>query len=74
MITEHLTGGELFERIKKLKIFSEKKASSYMKQILESVACLHQNNIMHRDLKPENILFIGDIDEKGKDKDKDRAE
>lgn len=31
MVTEHLSGGELFERIKKMQIFSEKRASELIK-------------------------------------------
>ncbi len=33
-----------------------KTATSYVKQILGALACVHQNNIVHRDVKPENVL------------------
>jgi len=28
-----------------------------MKQLLQGVKILHDNNIIHRDLKPDNIMF-----------------
>ena len=31
LITEYLSGGELFDRIKKMSYFSEKKASEFMR-------------------------------------------
>jgi serine/threonine protein kinase len=57
IITEYCSGGELYDRIKKLHTFSEKQAAMLMKQILSSVNYLHSNGIVHRDLKAENILF-----------------
>ncbi|WPB79722.1 protein kinase [Archangium violaceum] len=33
-----------------------KTATSYVKQVLGALACVHQNSIVHRDVKPENIL------------------
>jgi calcium-dependent protein kinase len=60
LVTEYCTGGELFDRIKKLNYFTEKKAADTMKQILGAVVYCHIHNIVHRDLKPENILFVSD--------------
>ncbi|CAD8119762.1 unnamed protein product [Paramecium sonneborni] len=59
LITEYLCGGELFERIKKMNSFSEKRASDLMRQILMAVVYCHDQKIVHRDLKPENVLFSG---------------
>lgn len=53
----YCSGGELFERLKKLNQFSEDIAANVMKQILSAVSYLHSQNIVHRDLKPENIIF-----------------
>ncbi|CAD8105530.1 unnamed protein product [Paramecium sonneborni] len=57
LITEYLSGGELFDKIQQKKNLNEKIAANYMKQILKAVNYCHQRNIVHRDLKPENILF-----------------
>ncbi|CAD8153610.1 unnamed protein product [Paramecium octaurelia] len=59
MITEHLSGGELFERIKKMQVFTEKRASELIRQILLAINYCHDQKIVHRDLKPENVLFSG---------------
>ncbi|CAD8150941.1 unnamed protein product [Paramecium pentaurelia] len=59
MITEYLSGGELFERIKKMQVFTEKRASELILQILLAINYCHEQKIVHRDLKPENILFSG---------------
>jgi len=52
-----MMGGEMFEKIQKQKVFSEREASSVMKTITQTVAYLHKNNVAHRDLKPSNILY-----------------
>lgn len=57
IVMEYCTGGSLFQEVLKLNLFSEKRASHIMQQILSAVAYLHARNIVHRDLKPENILI-----------------
>ncbi|KAG4306014.1 hypothetical protein PORY_000002 [Pneumocystis oryctolagi] len=37
--------------------FSEAQIKCYMKQLLEGISYLHQNNIMHRDMKAANLLI-----------------
>ena len=59
IITEHLKGGELFDRIVEIKGFSEQDAAIIIKSILLAINYLHSNDIIHRDLKPENILLVG---------------
>lgn len=63
LISEFCEGGELFDRIKKVKFFSEQIVAKYMFQILSAVLYCHSRNIAHRDLKPENILFVSNNDE-----------
>lgn len=57
IVTEHITGGELFDEIIARGKFDEKNAAIIMKQMLSCIAHCHANNIMHRDLKPENVLL-----------------
>ncbi|KAH6690436.1 calcium/calmodulin-dependent protein kinase [Plectosphaerella plurivora] len=58
IVTQLATGGELFDRICEQGKFTEKDASQTIRQVLEAVNYLHQNNVVHRDLKPENLLYI----------------
>ena len=57
LVTEHCSGGELFERIVAMGRYSEGEAARLMHKILLAVNNLHHNNICHRDLKPENFMF-----------------
>lgn len=52
LVMELCEGGDLFHRIKENKIFSEKKASEIMKQILSAIFYMHKKHVMHRDIKP----------------------
>ena len=63
LVTELCDGCELFDEIAQRRFFSEKEAAHVTKQILQSVAYCHANNIAHRDIKPENILI--DIQNRG---------
>ncbi|OMJ74256.1 hypothetical protein SteCoe_26883 [Stentor coeruleus] len=60
LVTEFVSGGELFDFIIKSRMLSEPIAAHFMKQILSAVAYCHSNNIVHRDLKPENLLLEKD--------------
>lgn len=57
LITEYIDGGELFDKISKVKTFSEMEAAIIMKQLLSAVVYCHNRKIVHRDLKPENLLL-----------------
>lgn len=57
MITEYIPGGELFEKITRVKVFTETDAAKIMKQLLSAVVYCHNKKIVHRDLKPENLLL-----------------
>jgi len=57
IVTELLTGGELFDRISTGVRYSERKIAEYMTQILSAVNYCHQKRIIHRDIKPENLVF-----------------
>jgi serine/threonine protein kinase len=57
VVTELLTGGELFERLVQHGPYPEARARVLMRRICEAVDYLHDKGIVHRDLKPENILL-----------------
>ena len=53
MVMELCRGGELLQRIRRKKNFSEKEASRIMKKLLDAARFLHEKRVVHRDLKPE---------------------
>ena len=60
IITELLTGGELFEKITDEDFygdFTEKDAANIMQQVFRGINYCHVNGVVHRDLKPENLLL-----------------
>jgi len=57
VVSELMTGGELFDFLIKSGHLSEASTARIMYQVLSAVTYCHQNNIVHRDLKPENLLL-----------------
>ena len=57
IVSELLTGGELFDRIQDLDGFGEKEAAGVMQQLLRALIYMHERNVVHRDLKPENLVY-----------------
>ncbi|CAK0907927.1 unnamed protein product [Prorocentrum cordatum] len=57
LIMECMEGGELFDRIVKLKTFREQDAAETVNQMLLAVNYLHSHGMVHRDLKLENFLY-----------------
>ena len=55
--TEFCEGGTLLDKIIRLKSFSEKKASVYLRTMLSAVHYMHSINIVHRDIKACNMVF-----------------
>lgn len=53
IVLELLQGGELLDRIRKKKSFTEPEASNIMLKLVNAVDFMHSKGIVHRDLKPE---------------------
>jgi hypothetical protein len=64
LITELCSKRTLHEKIEESTDgkFDEETARFYMRQIIEGVLLLHENQIVHRDLKLANILLTNDSD------------
>jgi len=60
IVTELVTGGELFDRILTKVHYDEKEARDLSKILLNTIKYLHTSGIVHRDLKPENLLLCSD--------------
>lgn len=58
IVMEYMPGGMLYDILANEGYFTEKNASSVMRDLLYSVQCLHDNDIVHRDIKPENVLAL----------------
>ena len=53
IVMELLRGGELLERLRKKKFFTETEASELMWKLVKAVNSMHSKGVVHRDLKPE---------------------
>ncbi|KAL1462326.1 hypothetical protein WDU94_014167 [Cyamophila willieti] len=60
LVLEMVPEGELQRLVDIQDGIPEEETQSYMKQILEALAFLHDHNITHLDLKPQNILLTKD--------------
>lgn len=58
ILTELVSGGELFDRIVSKTHYTELEARNVIKSLLETIAYIHEQNVVHRDLKPENLLLM----------------
>lgn len=57
LITEKMSGGELFDRIVTKTYYSEKEARDVCHILFDAIAYCHKHQVAHRDLKPENLLL-----------------
>lgn len=57
LVTEKMSGGELFDRIVQKSYYNEKEARDTCKELFEALLFCHDHQVAHRDLKPENLLL-----------------
>ncbi|XP_076445790.1 myosin light chain kinase A-like [Babylonia areolata] len=67
LVMEICTQGELADRLKENKLFSEAETKQIMVELAGAISYLHKHGIVHRDLKLENIL-LGENPEDPSDK------
>lgn len=57
LVMEYATGGDMLQYVRTRGRLAEGEARMYVRQLLDALEYVHQNNIVHRDLKPENVLL-----------------
>jgi serine/threonine protein kinase/ribosomal protein L12E/L44/L45/RPP1/RPP2 len=58
LVLELAEGGELFERLVEHGAYTEKVASTLIRQVARAVYYMHSVGICHRDIKPENVVLV----------------
>ncbi|GMH13798.1 hypothetical protein Nepgr_015639 [Nepenthes gracilis] len=61
IVMEHVSGGQLSDKLSYAKRLSESEARKYFQQLIDAVEYCHCRGVYHRDLKPQNLL----LDSKG---------
>ena len=57
LVTDYMSGGELFWHLQREGKFMEYRAKFYIAELILALQHLHEHDIVYRDLKPENILL-----------------
>lgn len=60
LVTEKMSGGELFDRIVQKSYYNEKEARDTCRILFEALRYCHAHKVAHRDLKPENLLLFSE--------------
>ncbi|CAM5113233.1 unnamed protein product [Natator depressus] len=58
LILELCSNEELLDRLFRKSVVTEAEVKLYIKQLLEGLRYLHDNNVLHLDIKPPNILMV----------------
>lgn len=60
IVMELMSGGDLFDRIGKKKLYCEADARDLIVKMIKSVGYCHSRKIAHCDMKPKNLLLLSD--------------
>lgn len=64
LVTEYVSGGEIFEHIESNGPMSEGQAKLIFIQLLDAIQYCHDKKVVHRDLKLENIMMDSNMNPK----------
>ncbi|KAJ0810498.1 putative protein kinase CAMK-CDPK family [Helianthus annuus] len=62
LIMDLCTGGELLDRMKRKRRYTEREATIAIRDLAEGIKVCHNNYVIHWDLKPENLMYVEDND------------
>ena len=60
IVSELVSGGELFDHLAEIGAYSEKQAAALLQELGGAVALMHAQGLCHADIKPENLLLTGE--------------
>ncbi|GAX75727.1 hypothetical protein CEUSTIGMA_g3170.t1 [Chlamydomonas eustigma] len=63
IIVEECSGGDLFERLQKEKMFDEQLAARAIHAVASMILHCHSMNVVHRDIRPEVFMFSSTVPE-----------
>mmetsp|Transcript_5142 Transcript_5142/g.5098 ORF Transcript_5142/g.5098 Transcript_5142/m.5098 type:complete len:229 (+) Transcript_5142:3-689(+) len=62
IVMEYCQGGDLFDKVSQLLVFTEKQAAKIMSQVFSGLSYLHSRGVIHRDMKPENVVIVDELE------------
>ncbi|CAM6044470.1 unnamed protein product [Sphagnum compactum] len=57
LILEYAAKGELYKELQRCRVFTEKRAATYIASLARALMYCHEKHVIHRDIKPENLLI-----------------